>query len=69
MKLTELDIINKYTPVIVNDAPYVGKISVGDTIEINDFIYSVVGINEDAIVVKELLGLNRVKLKKRNNFS
>ena len=40
--------------VRINDDIYVGRIAVGDTLEVNGIAYAVLGINEDAVIVKEL---------------
>jgi hypothetical protein len=40
--------------VTVNDHKYAGEIAVGDTLVVNGVTYAVLGINEDAIVVKDL---------------
>ncbi len=51
---SDLDWMSKEFRVLVNDQPYCGKIAVGDTLEINNHVYAVLGINEDAIIVKEI---------------
>lgn len=40
--------------VQVNGEDYVGKISVGDTLDVQGILYAVVGLNEDGVMVKEL---------------
>lgn len=39
---------------VVNGEDFMGKISVGDTLECNGRVYAVLGINEDGVVVKEI---------------
>lgn len=39
---------------IVNGEDFQDKIVVGDTLEVNGLVYTVLAINEDGIVVKEL---------------
>lgn len=58
MKLDELDYLSKIGKVLINDQDYTGSISVGDILEVNNKTYSVLGINEDVIVIKEL-GVNK----------
>ncbi len=51
---SDLDWLSKEFSVKVNDEPYCGEITVGDTLDVNGLVYAVMGINEDAIVVKKL---------------
>lgn len=39
---------------IINDEEFDGRVSVGDTLQVNGVVYIVLGINEDGVVVKEL---------------
>lgn len=50
----DLDYLKDQYPIKVNDLPYDGKLVVGDTLTVNGLDYWVKGINEDAVVVKEL---------------
>lgn len=54
MKLDELDYLSKIGKVLINDQDYTGSISIGDILEVNNKTYSILGINEDAIIIKEL---------------
>lgn len=40
--------------ILVNNEEYDGRITVGDTLDVQGILYAVVGINEDGVVVKEL---------------
>lgn len=50
----DLDWLAEHYPVIVNDEKYSGRIAVGDVLDVNGVTYTVQGINEDAVVVKQL---------------
>jgi hypothetical protein len=51
---SDLDWLAAEYQVRVNDEPWNGSVAVGDTLEVNGLSYAVLGLNEDAIVVKEL---------------
>lgn len=51
---SDLDFLASEYQVRVNDEPWSGSIAIGDTLEVNGLCYAVLGLNEDAIVVKEL---------------
>ena len=51
---SDLDYIAQNYTVRVNDSPWNGRIAVGDTLTVNGLHYAVLGLNEDAIVVKPL---------------
>lgn len=50
----DIDFLAEHYAVSVNDEKYSGKIVVGDILTVNSIDYSILGMNEDAIVVKEL---------------
>ena len=50
----DLDWISENVSTYVNGEEYSGKIAVGDTLEFGNDTYAVLGINEDAVVVKKI---------------
>lgn len=40
--------------VLINDQKYVGKVTVGDTLQVQGSAYIILAINEDNVLVKEL---------------
>lgn len=51
----DLDWIAQYVKVKVNDDDYIpGIVSIGDTITIGNQHWAVLGINEDAVVIREI---------------
>lgn len=55
IELSHIDHLhNAGYPVKINDQDYRGHYAIGDTLEVNGITYIILGINEDAIVVKPL---------------